>query len=143
MEKLIAKYKGKGLRLTPQRLAILKFLEGNTRHPTAEDIFKEVKREYPTISFATVYNTLQTLKENGGVLEITIDPARKHYDPTTNPHHHIVCTGCNEIRDVFVNYSGILRLPSQILKEFQILGNHVDFYGLCKDCRKGQKGGGN
>ena len=143
MENILTKYKGKGFRLTPQRIAILRFLEGNTSHPTAEDICREVKRKYPTISFATVYNTLQTLKESGNVMEITIDPIRKHYDPNTNPHHHIVCVECNEIRDVFVNYSGILRLPSQVLKEFQILGNHIDFYGLCRKCRKEQKGGSN
>lgn len=138
MEKIIAKYKNKGLRLTPQRIAILKFMEGNTSHPTAEDIYREVKRKYPTISFATVYNTLQTLKESGDVLEITIDPVRKHYDPNTNPHHHIVCTDCNEIMDIFEDYSKALKLPPHILKEFKPVGNHVDFYGLCRKCQKGQ-----
>jgi Fur family peroxide stress response transcriptional regulator len=138
MERIIAKYKSKGLRLTPQRIAILRFLEGNTSHPTAEDIYREIKRDYPTISFATVYNTLQALKENGDILEITIDPARRHYDPDTSPHHHIICLDCNEIRDVFVDYSEVLKLPAQILGEFKTVGNHVDFYGLCKKCLKKQ-----
>lgn len=136
MEKIVAKYKDKGLRLTPQRIAILRFLEGNTNHPTAEDIFKEVKKGNPTLSFATVYNTLQALRDKGEVLEITIDPAKRHYDPNTAPHHHIVCTDCNEIQDVFVDYSDVLKLPGDVLKEFKPLGNHVDFYGLCRDCQK-------
>lgn len=143
MKEIISKYKEKGLRLTPQRIAILKYLEGNTSHPTAEDIYRDVKRKYPTISFATVYNTLQTLKEAGDVMEITIDPIRKHYDPNTNPHHHIVCIDCNEIKDVFVDYSVALKLPSHILREFKPVGNHVDFYGLCRKCQKKGKGGGN
>lgn len=142
MENIISKYKDKGIRLTPQRIAILKFLEGNTDHPAAEDIYRKVRRRYPTISFATVYNTLQTLTEKGDLLEITIDPARKHYDPNTTPHHHIVCTDCNEIMDVFVDYSDVLTLPFHVLREFKPVGNHVDFYGVCRKCQK-KKGGEN
>ena len=142
MEKIIAKYRDRGIRLTPQRIAILKFLEGNTDHPTAEDIYKGIKRSYPTLSFATVYNTLQTLTERGELLEITIDPTRKHYDPNTTPHHHIVCMECNEMMDVFVDYSGVLKLPPHLLKEFKLVGNHVDFHGVCRKCQK-KKGGEN
>ena len=136
MNKIAAKYKDKGMRLTPQRLAILKFMEGNTSHPAAEDIFREVKKDTPTISFATVYNTLEALTNKGAILEITIDPTKKHYDPNTTPHNHIVCIGCNEITDVFVDYSATLKLPAQVLKEFRLIGNHVDFYALCKKCQK-------
>jgi len=136
LEKIISKYRGKGIRLTPQRIAILKFLEGNRSHPTAETIYQEIRKDYPTISFATVYNTLQTLKDNGNIQEITIDPTRRHYDPDTTPHHHIICINCHEIRDVFVDYSKALRLPPRILREFKVLRNHVDFYGLCKGCLK-------
>ena len=142
MNKIAAKYKDKGMRLTPQRLAILKFLEGNTSHPAAEDIFREVKKDNPTISFATVYNTLEALTNKGAILEITIDPTKKHYDPNTAPHHHIVCIGCDEITDVFADYSAALKLPSQVLKEFRLIGNHVDFYGLCKKCQKEKEKGG-
>src|SRR3972149_10413434 len=81
MERIVSKYRGKGFKLTPQRIAILKFLEGNTCHPTAEDIYTEIKKRYPTVSFATVYNTVQVLKDKGELLEVTIDPARKHFDP--------------------------------------------------------------
>ncbi|MDD5435805.1 MAG: transcriptional repressor [Nitrospira sp.] len=136
MEKIVAKYKDKGLRLTPQRIAILRFLDGNTSHPTAEDIFREARKGNPTLSFATVYNTLQALRDKGEVLEITIDPVKKHYDPNTSPHHHIVCTDCNEIQDIFVDYSEVLRLPGHVLKGFKPTGNHVDFYGLCRDCQE-------
>ena len=85
------RYREKGFRLTPQRMAILDFLEGNTKHPTAHDIFREVKKTNPTVSFATVYNTVQSLGEIGELKELTIDPVRKHYDPDTRPHHHAIC----------------------------------------------------
>lgn len=135
MEKLISKYKSTGFKLTPQRLAILKILEGNTNHPTADDIFRQLKETYPTVSFATVYNTIQALRDRGDLLEITIDPQRKHFDPNPEPHHHIMCTVCRKIDDIFVDYSAALKLPEEIKNGYRLLGNHVDFYGVCEDCR--------
>jgi len=135
MEKIIDRYKGKGFKLTPQRLAILRFLEGNTGHPTAEDIFREIRKTHPTVSFATVYNTVQALHDRGELLEITIDQERKHFDPNPEPHHHIMCTECGRIGDVFVDYSPALKLPEDVSSEFDVIGNHVDFYGVCRDCK--------
>ena len=136
MKDIIAKYRGKDFKLTPQRLAILKFLEGNTSHPAAENIYRYTKDKYPTLSFATVYNTLQSLKNRGEILEITIDPERKHYDPNPMPHHHIICTECGNIGDILEDYSIALRLPEHIIKKFKPTGNHIDFYGICVECQK-------
>ena len=136
IEKIIEKYRKRDFKLTPQRIAILKWLDGNTGHPTAEDIFTQIKKEYPTVSFATVYNTLQALKEKGEILEVTIDYEKRHYDPNIAPHHHIICTECNKISDVFKDYSDSLMLPNEILKEFKTIRNHIDFYGICKECQK-------
>jgi Fur family peroxide stress response transcriptional regulator len=135
MERIVRKYRGKGFKLTPQRIAILKFLEGNTNHPTAEDIYTEIKKKYPTVSFATVYNTVQALRDRGELLEITIDPERKHFDPNPSAHHHIMCTGCGKIGDVFFDYSMSLGLPEEVTREFAVTGNHIDFYGICSNCR--------
>lgn len=139
MKDIIAKYREKGFKLTPQRLAILNFLDGNTSHPSAEDIYRHIRAIYPTVSFATVYNTIQALKDRGEILEITIDPQKKHYDPNPEPHHHIICLECNKIGDIFEDYSKALRLPHRIAEEFKSVGNHINFYGICKDCQKKQK----
>lgn len=135
MEDLINKYRDKGFKLTPQRIEILRILEGNTSHPTAEEIYREIKKKYGTVSFSTVYNTLQALKERGELLEVTIDPERKHFDPNPTPHHHIVCGSCGKIEDVFEDYSGALKLPDKVLEKFTTTGNHIDFYGICADCK--------
>lgn len=135
IEKIIDRYKGKGFKLTPQRLAILKFLEGNTSHPTAEEIYTEIRKKYPTVSFATVYNTIEALRDRGEVIEITIDPDRKHFDPNPRPHHHIMCSVCKRVSDIFMDYSESLTLPESVSREFTITGNHVDFYGICSRCR--------
>jgi len=139
MEKIIKKYRKRDFKLTPQRLAILKFLDGNTNHPTAMDIYSEVKDAYPTLSFATVYNTLQALRDKGEILEITINPQKTHYDPNPKPHHHIICIKCKKIGDIFKDYSKVLQLPYDVISKFKPLGNHIDFYGICMRCRKKER----
>lgn len=139
MEKIINRYKGKGFKLTPQRLAILNYLEGNTSHPTAEDIYREIKKKYPTVSFATVYNTVQALRDRGDIMEVTIDHERKHFDPNPSPHHHIMCTVCRKVDDVFMDYSVALNLPEYVSRKYAVTGNHVDFYGVCSACRKSKE----
>jgi Fur family peroxide stress response transcriptional regulator len=126
-----------GIKLTPQRLAILGYLEGNAGHPSAEDIYRSVREQYPTMSQATVYNTLEVLKKKGGVVELTIDPGRKRYDPNTEEHDHLICTGCGSVLDIHREYS--LTIPDAESKGFVVKGSHIEFYGLCLECR--EKGG--
>ncbi|MBI5102641.1 MAG: transcriptional repressor [Nitrospirae bacterium] len=127
------KYKDLGLKLTPQRLAILDCLEGNISHPSAEDIYKEVSAKFPTMSFATVYTTLATLKQKGRVAEITIDPDKKRFDPNTERHHHLICTKCRKVVDIFDVYD--IEPPKGRCGDFEITGNHIEFYGCCPECR--------
>lgn len=127
------KYKDIGLKLTPQRIAILDFLDCNTDHPSADDIYKAVSVKHPTMSFATVYNTLDTLKEKGYIMELSIDPAKKRFDPNTQLHHHLICTSCKRVQDIHTTFD--LTLPEEVSKDFRMTGNHIEFYGICPDCR--------
>lgn len=127
----------KGFKRTPQRLAILAYLEGNTSHPSAEEIFHAVGGKDQTLSFATVYNTLNTLSRAGALRELTIDPSRKRYDPNTGAHHHIICVACKKVVDVPEEIS--IDLPQEVAQNFSILGNHIEFYGICPVCTKAQK----
>ncbi|GBD97760.1 MAG TPA: transcriptional repressor [Nitrospirae bacterium] len=133
----MGKFINKGLKLTPQRAAIFEYLDGNKSHPSAEEIFIEIKKRYPMISFATVYKTLEALKSRGDLLELSLDPERRRYDPDTSPHHHLVCIKCKKIVDIHKDFS--LEIPEEAKVSFDIIGNHIEFYGICPDCRK--KGG--
>lgn len=124
---------GMGWKATPQRMAILEYLEGNKEHPSVEDVYRAVSAKFPTMSIATVYNTLESLKRRGGVQELTIDPAKKRFDPDTHPHHHLICVICKKIVDVRVDYD--LAVPDPQKEGFDITGNHVEFYGTCSTCR--------
>ena len=120
--------------MTPQRSAILDYLKGNTAHPSAEDVYNAVSKNFPSISFATVYNTLEMLRRNGKVLELTIDPQKKRFDPNTEPHHHLICINCKKIVDIHAKYE--LEVTDTMKSGFELTGNHIEFYGICPECSK-------
>ena len=134
VDNVVERFKSKKLKITPQRLGIFEILEGNTAHLSAEDVFKEIRKSYPTISFTTVYKTLEIMEKMGEIMKITIDEERKHYDPDTNIHHHIICSRCNKISDI-KDDSIKPKLPREILDEFTPSSYHISFYGTCKKCR--------
>ncbi len=122
-----------GLKMTPQRMAILNYLKGNLEHPSAEDIYKAIGKKFPTMSFATVYNTLETLKQMGQIRELYCDPYKKRFDPNPNPHHHVVCTQCQKIVDLQDEIR--IKPPTLTTEKFEILGSHIEFYGICSKCK--------
>lgn len=122
------------IKLTPQRIAILTYLKGNKSHPSAEDIFRAVKKQFPTMSFATVYNTLEALKNKGNVQELKIDPGKKRYDPDTTRHHHLICTKCKSIVDIFKDFK--IGLSEDLTQGFDLHGNSIEFFGICSKCKK-------
>ena len=126
------KYENIRLKLTPQRLAIMEYLEGNKDHPSASDIYQAVSEKFPTMSFATVYNTLKTLKNIDNIQEITIDPDKKRFDPNVVRHHHLICTQCRKVIDINTEFE--LGLSDGQKHGFKITGNHIDFYGVCPEC---------
>jgi Fur family transcriptional regulator, peroxide stress response regulator len=126
------RYKKYGLKLTPQRIEILRFLESAKTHPSAADIYEAVSKKFPTMSFATVYNTLHALEQKEGVCVLSIDPEKKRYDFDTATHHHLICVKCKKVMDVYRQFS--LDLPEQMKQGFHVTGNHVDFYGICSKC---------
>lgn len=133
-EKLTKTLRNHGMKITPQRLMIFKILENNTSHPSAEEVYKRVKKIYPTVSFTTIYKTLETLRDMGEITELTIDEDRKHYDPNTNTHHHLICSVCKKILDIFEDFSSHIKLPDSLKNDFTISGHQISFHGTCKEC---------
>lgn len=134
--KIIKKFRSSGQRVTSQRLAIMRVLDGNTSHPTAEEIHRSLKKEHPTITLATVYQTLKVLRDAGEIRELNMDRGRSHYDPDTSQHHHAVCTGCGRVQDV--QGPSDLRIPSgKVLEDdFDVMHYQVAFYGRCAVCKR-------
>jgi len=120
-------------RMTPQRMAILDCLKGSREHPSAEEIFRQVREGFPSMSLATVYNTLGTLRRKGMIVEMTVDPRRRRYDYDTSGHHHLLCRNCGKVVDITHNFQ--LTLPETEKRGFRLESSTIEFYGTCPDCR--------
>jgi Fur family transcriptional regulator, peroxide stress response regulator len=126
-----------GLKITPQRQAILRFLDGNKNHPSADSIYSKILKEYPAISFATVYNTLSKLASSGKIQELDIDPGRKRFDPCTDTHSHFYCKTCGNVFDVVCNIPFLDPMDDmKTVEEHRVDTIQLNFKGLCRDCAK-------
>lgn len=127
----------KGYRLTKQRLAVLKALQGTRSHPDANWIYEEVRKEIPHISLGTIYRTLGILKEAGLLRELDYAGSPSRYDANTENHAHIVCTNCGRINDLPLLIPDRLEEQASKVTDFLITDHRLEFYGLCPDCRPG------
>jgi len=125
---------GKGIKPTYQRMLILDYLVGNTKHPTAEAIYRELMQNVPTISKTTVYNTLNLLVEKGMLVALTITGSEIRYEFKKAKHCHFYCTRCGGIFDLN------LQCPVLSSEQSEIEGHvvqelHGYLKGYCSSCR--------
>src|SRR6185369_17277826 len=97
---MLACVRSAGLKLTPQRIAIVREIAADPTHPTAQELFERLRPALPTMSFATVYNTLDALAAAGLCAALSLSPGASRFDPNMRPHHHAVCDRCGLVRDV-------------------------------------------
>lgn len=122
------------VRRTHQRQLVLEAVQASDDHPTAAQVYQRVRRRYPGIAHATIYNALRWWVERGALREFTFGDAATRYDRNRDRHDHAICTRCGRLLDVAV------RLPRKILNDVRrrtglhISSHHVQFLGLCADC---------
>ncbi|WP_225048162.1 Fur family transcriptional regulator [Lacticaseibacillus kribbianus] len=135
-DQTIARLKKAGIRITPQRVAIIRFMIQSVAHPTAEMIYAALAPAFPHMSVATIYNNLKLLIDQGLVEEMNVGDVATHYDFALAPHYHAVCTNCGRIVD-FV-YSGMNDVENVAAGKtgFAVSGHHLEVYGLCPDCQR-------
>ena len=124
-----------GYRLTPQRLMILHAVEGADGHISAEEIYAQVRAQYPYVNISTVYRTLELLKELGLVTETDLGDGRVRYHTIRKGnHHHLVCQQCGAVIDM--GESALAPLWAQIRQEYGFTVNmkHLAFFGVCPKC---------
>ena len=126
----------RGVAITPRREQLLEVLLASDRHPSVSEIHEGVKRYFPGTSLATIYNTIELLKDIGQVLEIEFSGASNRYDgriPSSHPH--LVCEVCEKVEDLDIVE---LKNPFEKISDstgYRILRHRVDFYGVCPDCQ--------
>ncbi len=136
LEVLTATLKQARMRITPQRIAICKLLSESDEHPTASMIYEQVRAQYPSLSLATVYNTLEALVGLGAVNVLGhAGDDHVHYDADTSPHINLACVSCHKIVDV--ESLQVASIDSEISRAsgYKLLGARVMYYGLCPKCQ--------
>lgn len=139
-EQLIAKLKERQYRITPQRVELIRLIAASKGHPSASQLYNQIKVQFPTMSLATVYKTLDLLKEVGEVLEIGLRDD-SHYDGNKPyPHPHLICMKCQKIMDGELDVA-VGKIVQEVENNFgfRVVKHQLDFYGLCPDCQKKSK----
>jgi Fur family peroxide stress response transcriptional regulator len=134
-DQTITKLKEAGIRVTPQRIAIIQYLIASTAHPTAEQIHDDLAANFPHMSVATVYNNLGLLTDLGLVEEMNVADTAVHFDFPLQPHYHAVCTNCGKIVDF--SDPQLSEVQAHAAKEtgFKVTAHHLEVYGLCPECQ--------
>jgi Fur family peroxide stress response transcriptional regulator len=134
LQNVAERMRAEGYRLPPQRIAIPHVLLHHHDHPTADDVYQQAATQFPMMSRATVYETLNILEALGEVSELQME-ARKHYDGNATAHPHLTCVKCCSIVDLLS--PAMPELPEHILADtgFRILGYNLRVLGLCPKCQ--------
>ncbi len=131
---LIMALKERNFRMTPQRVELVRLIASSEDHPSAAQLYAKIRTRFPTMSHATVYKTLNLLKEMNQVLEIDLRDD-SHYDGSrTYDHPHLICTSCNRIVDGDVDIDLSLIRNLEQTTGYQFFHSQINFYGLCPDC---------
>jgi Fur family peroxide stress response transcriptional regulator len=135
MTKLQKNILKKGLKVTPQRLAVLKFLEKNKIHPTAEKVHSALLKDYPSISLTTVYKTLAKFVEEGMIKELDIDPNKMRFDICMDDHDHFHCRVCDNVYDIFYDKKKwVDDLHKNNGDSHKVDSVSINLKGVCKYC---------
>lgn len=115
------------------RVAILTYLREHYTHPTADEIFRELRDTVPTLSLTTVYNTLKLFSDKGLCLSLTINEKQACYDGHTHPHGHFLCSHCGKIYDIPQDENAGA-IEEMFLNGHKVTEVHCYYRGICADC---------
>jgi Fur family transcriptional regulator, peroxide stress response regulator len=124
----------KGIRLTRQRMEIVRVLSHDKTHPSAGTILEKARERAPSVSASTVYYTLGVLKKEGLIKEVEFYDTENRYESEMNDHVDLICTDCGDI----VNFESAMPVTRRFVQEstgFEAHRMRFEYYGLCRKCR--------
>jgi Fur family transcriptional regulator, peroxide stress response regulator len=133
-DSITKKLKENNHKLTPQRLAMIKILAHSIEHPNIEQIYAQIKSDFPSMSLATVYRNVILLKSLGEILELGFPDGSNRYDGNKPyPHPHVICMKCKKIIDPDLDSLKDMTAEIAVETGFKILTHRLDFFGFCRD----------
>ena len=139
MDKVIEKLKKDNIRITPQRQEMILILKNSQEHVTADEIYKKLVKQFPSVSIATVYNNLKLFVNIGFVKELQFGEGLSKFEWLEKDHYHIICSDCGKIEDFYYPELKEVESFAKDLTKFNIKKHHLLFYGLCKSCSEQQE----
>jgi Fur family peroxide stress response transcriptional regulator len=136
MEGLLQRFRAAGMNVTPQRLAVYRALLEAEDHPSPESLYRCIRPKMPSLSLATIYKALDALTKLGLVREVSVVGERKRYDANVDRHHHLVCTRCKKVVDLYDDDLNAVAPPSRLVG-FVAHAVSVQVLGVCAVCAKG------
>ena len=126
--------RSKGYKATPQRIAICRVALNSRAHPSVQQVYDEVKKIHPTVSLATVYKTLEVLRDLDLVQEINFSKRQSRFDSYMNPHINLICLKCGIITDMDDETAKEMTRKVAAATRFKPTGQCVNVYGICQKC---------
>lgn len=123
------------IKYSKQRHIIKEYIKNSKNHPTAEDIYNNLKEFYPKISLGTIYRNLNILIDIGEITKLTIENNPDRYDYISNEHSHFICTKCSMIFDI----EYIPEINHNYFKDIDLLYYSTYFYGFCTKCKNNKE----
>jgi Fur family peroxide stress response transcriptional regulator len=134
LQQAVEQLRSEGVRMTPQRYAILEYLMKSRRHPTADEIYRALSPHYSSLSVATVYNNLKLFIEAGLVRELTYGDDSSRFDADLSDHYHAICEKCGAIVDFEHPPIREVEQEAEARTGFRIHGHRLEVYGICPTC---------
>lgn len=124
----------RGFPLTVHRRAVLEIMLDREDHPTADQVYAEMRAKLPGISRTSVYRVLEMLVATGMITKVCHPGSAARFDPKVEQHHHLVCMSCDRIIDVQEPNLDSLSIPDFQAQGFRVSNYHVHFRGTCAEC---------
>ena len=122
------------LKVTPQRLKIVSMIERHG-HINIEELYRQMREEFPSVSLATIYKNINQMVENGLVQEVKLPTQKSVYEIVKEPHLHMVCDRCHKIEDIVVGTDKIIEEAEKV-SGYEILDSFITLRGICPECRQ-------
>ena len=133
MERYENLLRNSNIKVTPQRLAIVEELNGHV-HMSIEELYKAIKKKFPSISLATVYKNINAMMDQGFIQEVKVPGQKSKYELTKAPHSHIVCENCGKVEDIALDLEKVTRNAANITR-YEIRDKALILSGLCPACK--------
>ncbi len=131
MTNYITLLKENDLKATIQRTSILESID-NAGHINIDDIYDNVKKQYPTLSLATIYKNIIMMQENNVIVEVPMNGEKSKYELKKDEHMHLICEACGHIKDTEITSA---TKEALVIENFQLKASQINLFGLCEQCQ--------